>query len=206
MEIRNHGTTLPNGIRAPHNILGVSPQLTVEQARAAVEFLRADKSKADGKLKTAVAANNGQADLNALSSMARKLATELAKAEVELEKAEAYAAAAAREQQRKRFSEIGGELRKAREQVAEHYREASLALGRWYLLCAEARALATTLADRLGNCGVYYNADLKTALAEPELDPNPFPALKDAGYGALMVAFRTQIPLFPLKKNEGGQK
>jgi len=200
METRNHGVELPNGIRDPYNVLGLAPQITPEQARAAVEFARRDKAKADTQLASAVAANDGKADLNALSRTAREVATELAEAEKRLEVAEAYAAAAVREQQRTRLADIGGELRKAREQFAEHYREAALALGRWYLLGSEARRLTTSLADRV-NDTVYFPPHLKEVLAEADADINPLPALKDAGYGVMMLGFRTQLTLFPMKEN-----
>jgi hypothetical protein len=90
-----------------------------------------------------------------LSRSAKVLAEKFVAGEEELEVAEAIASAWGREHQRVRFAAITTDLRAARQQVAEHYREAALALGSWYSLGAEASQFEASLADRIGN-GVVY--------------------------------------------------
>jgi len=208
MQIIVHGD-LPEGVR-DHGVFAAPADAAAEAhsrllaARNKVAELRTAKATADRTLKCAVQKDDGRVDLNALSRTVHRLAKELAGAEEELEKAEAVRAAWAREHQRMRFAAIQGALREARQQFAEHYREAALALGHYYALGTEARELANSLADRLGNGGIYYSPDLKNVLAEASEDPNPLPALREAGYGELQTfqSWRRHCAIVPIVKEK----
>jgi hypothetical protein len=198
MQIVNHGA-LPPGTRDFTGIF--TPLIDVEDVRAKVAELRTAKAKADRILKHAVELNDGRADLNALSRTAHRLGTELAAAaEEELEKGEALSAAQENERKRVRFVQIRKELQEQRAKVLEHYREAALALGRYYALGNEATQLANALADRLGNGSVFYPPHLRETLTEAAQDPNPLPVLRDSGLGEIQTSFRRHIAIVPLKE------
>jgi len=176
--------------------------ITLHAARARVAELSAAKSSLERALNLAVALNDGHTDLNELNRAAHRLANDLAAAEDVLREATEREVAAETQRNRARFAEVTTELRAARAKFAEHYREAALALGRWYSLGEEAGKLATALANPLGNGGFYYPPDLKNVLAEASEDPNPLPAMKDGGYSELQTAasWRRHAVIVPLKE------
>jgi len=208
--IRNHATTLPNGIRDPYNLLGANSGRATN-ATAKAEALRA-KAVALGKklsdvkrtFRRAVAQNDGSCDLNTMGQSVHRLANELSTAEEELKEAQALADAWEAERSRVRFDAIAKELAAVLEDFKQKYLAAALALAEFYALGDEARELATHLCDKIANGARYYNPDIKALLGQADLDPNPLPALKDAGYGETsnFLSFRRHCPLVPLKKEK----
>jgi hypothetical protein len=168
-------------------------------AQTAVTRLRGAKAEADAELKQALDARDGR-DLNAPARTVRQLEREVANAELELEEAEAIVTAWEREGKRQRFAAITEDLRATREKFAAHYREAALALGRWYMLGTEVSELAASLADRIGNGAVYHPPELKDVMAAANTDPNPLPALRDSGLREIqtVASFRRHISIVPL--------
>jgi hypothetical protein len=178
--------------------------LTADVARARVAQLVTDKAKTDAALKRAVAANDGQVDLNELSRKAHRLANDLTAAEEELASAEAVELATATQRKKERFAEVAKELLTAREQFGDLYKAASLSLGRWYALRQEARELANEVANKMGNGTTYYAPHIQEVLADASAPPNPLPALRDSGLQEIQVALheRTISQLVPLQEKK----
>lgn len=101
-----------------------------------------------------------------------------------------------------RLAQLEQELPALRAKIAELYREAALALGAYYRAGQEAGELANKLASRLGDGSVYYGPELRRVLEDAKVDPNPLPALKDAGYRETVTfhSWRRRLDVVPLEE------
>ena len=207
IEVRNHSAAIPPGIRDPYGVLGANAQQALnadakaEVAQANVKRLAQAKANADRELKQAVERNDGKANLNALSRNVHRLARELFEAEEELTKATCVADAWGAERQRVRLDALAKELPELRAKFADAYRAAALLLGRYYELGREARELSQG-PERLGPGTIARPPH--PALTEADKNPDPLPALKNAGYRSVVASpdWRSQLFLEPLTKEE----
>jgi hypothetical protein len=132
------------------------------------------------------------------------LARELETAEAEQEQWQDVVSQVEKGDRERRFHEALKEAREARAKFAELYRDACLSLGRWYRLGSEIRELVNEQADKMPTGHVYRPPHLTEALREVDQDPNPLPALKDAGYSETQTAasWRRHVAAVPLVAKE----
>ena len=191
--------------------MSTAPAITLDAVRsrlaAAQEKLTSlaqRKAQADARLKKAVAANDGRADLNALARDVKMLARQQADAEAEAKQAEETVADLELVAKHERLAAMPSELRAAREQFAEAYRAAAVALGRWYALGAQTRELVSAMPMKFEQGLRYYTPELKDLLAEADGTPDPLPALKAAGFREFSTfqSWRQHCAIVPLVKEK----
>jgi hypothetical protein len=172
--------------------------------RSKAEQLKRGHAEAKSTLGQAVEDEHGHYDFQALKSNVARLARELAEAEEEVAQWESVCKQFDRAEREKRFDAALIEARAARTKFTELYRDACLALGCWYRLGAEIRELVNELADKMPTGHVYRLPHLTEALREVDQDPNPLPALKDAGYSETQThaSWRRHVAAVPLVAKE----
>lgn len=201
---RLHGS-LPEGIRDHHNVFGEkpddTPQSRLMRSRAEVARLTREHAEARSTFAAAVE-DDGQHDLQAMKSNVARLARELDAATTQQSQWEAVCAQEDRSNRATQFEEKLKEAREARRKFAELFRDACLALGRWYALGSEIHELSNSVSDRLPTGAVYYRPEVKNALAELGENPDPLPALREAGYDdfSTFQSWRRSCAVVPLKK------
>lgn len=202
-----HGT-IPEGIRDRGGVFvekpDVTPQARLLALRSKVVVLKQQHAAAQSTLRLAVEDDGGTYDFQALKGKVHRLASELETAEAETEQWESVCEQIAKAERQKRFDAALIEARKARQEFAEHFKQACLQLGSWYRLGSEIRELVNNLPDQLPNGSRYYGPELKNALAEVAEDPNPLNHLLDSGFVELQTSqsWRRRCPVAPLIAKE----